>query len=387
MINMKEDKLSVKNIDIKISIILYTVKYFLDRSAIPGFSETLLSNILLYLSIAPILFFIGRKILIETSALKQRKRIKYTIMGFGIIVVSLLIFQIIPYVIYVYTLMLIVAARHIDSNVIIQTVKKSMIAMLLIIALCALVGVIPNVSTVAGRYNLGLENRMYGWYIFNYSAIELYYRRKKRIITYAWLIFFNILVYYFTKTRLSFYLFIIILMLSVLEDHGKRFGRRSRKILSYTFIIMFVAAIILTINYASFPALENVLSGRPRFGMRVLSAYGIRLWPRNIAYFTQQIENGSYTMYVDSGYIDLLVRFGVVITAVVIITYTFLLRKAAKINNYRWFIWLVIIALFNLVNNSFFNIFYDCSIILFWNTKEILDTKRFSAKSNGRIVQ
>ncbi len=365
-------RLNKKNIGVKASIALYTVKYFLDRSSIPGFSDTMFSNILLFLSIVPLMLFIAGNMLTNASLLKKRNSIKNAISVLAAVVVSILIFRIIPYVIYVYTLMLIVAARYIDSSVIIQTVKRSMIAMLLIIAFFSLIGLIPNVSTVVGRYNLGFESRMYGWYILNYCAIEIYYRNRNRAYTYIWLVLLNIIVYCFTKTRLSLYLFAILIVVSVFEDYGKKIGKDIQKKLSLSFVIMFFVSLFLTINYVRFPYFEDMFSGRLRFGMRVISSYGIKLWPRNIEYYTQQFEDGSFTMYVDSGYIDLLVRFGIILTIVVILVYTLLMKKSVKTNNYRWFIWLLIIALFNLINNSFFNVYFDCTVFFIWDVKREL---------------
>ena len=366
--------ISMRDIEIKASIVLYTLKYFLDRSSVSNFSSTLLSDIFLALSVLFLMLFLMRNMLNRVANINKFPVIK-TISLVVLVAIAVLIFRVIPYVIYIYTILLIVSARYVDGKVILQTIKKSMIIMLLILICSSLVGVIPNISTVTGRYNLGLECRSVGWDVLNYSAIVLYYRKKKEKNIYLWLITINSVVFFFTKTRLSFILFFIMIIFSALEDYDIKLGRMIQKVLSYSFLALFFVMLLLTTNYTRFPVIDNLFSGRLRFGMRVINAYGIGLWPRLIEYFTQKFETGSFTMYVDSGYIDLLVRFGIVLTGVVLIGYTILAQQAVKNKNYRLFIWLLTIALFNMVNNSFFNVFYDSSVILFWTNNFYYNVK------------
>ncbi|MCR4557261.1 MAG: hypothetical protein K5779_05505 [Saccharofermentans sp.] len=367
MIFKQFERIKRSNIAITISVILFTVKYFLDRSSIPGFIDTIYSDILLIASVVPLLIFLARHMATNLLRANANNHLKNSVIVLGVLVVSMAIYVFYPYFFIVYTLLLVVAAKYLDENYILSLIKYSMLFMLLLLAALSIVGIIPNVTTEAGRYNLGLQNRMFGWYFLNYCAIDLYNRKHKKIRKYVVLTSANIVIFLFTKTKLSLFLFLILLVLCIVEDKGWIIGKKVRFLLCGIYYVLTVLTIFFTLFYAKFPILETIFSGRFRFGMRVLSAHGISLLPRNIQYYSVQLTSGLYTMYVDSGYLDLIIRFGIIIAVLVLTFYTLFMYKTIKTGNYRLFIWLLIIAIFNFVNSSFLNIFYDCSIILLWH--------------------
>lgn len=64
--------------------------------------------------------------------------------------------------------------------------------------------------------------------------------------------------------------------------------------------------------------------------------------------------NVSYTkyFYIDSGYIYAILGYGVLFTLVVIFMYSYLIYYATKRNDKNLFIWLIIVLVFTVVNNT-----------------------------------
>ena len=157
---------------LKLGIWIYGIKYFLDMSSIEQFSSSKISDIMLYFSLILISVFLYLKIINE----------KYSRKAFaGSIIVSLIVVAImlsvyskISFMVYVIFWLMFITCKYADINEVLFTIYKCIVVMVTGLAIASLLGIIPNISTAEGRFNLGLKTRESGWYLFYASAIIFY---------------------------------------------------------------------------------------------------------------------------------------------------------------------------------------------------------------------
>ena len=135
---------------------------------------------------------------------------------------------------------------------------------------------------------------------------------------------------------------------------------------------------ILTLFQSKIPFINRLFSGRFFYTLRVLELYGLSLFPRTIQYQAMVTSNGTYTLYVDSGFMDLLIRHGIIIAAIYIFAYLYATNKAYKVSDWKWFYWLVLISVFSVVNNPFMNPFFDCSLYVIWKYVSLSGKERIT---------
>lgn len=349
------------------SIILYSIKYFLDNSSITKFSESIISNVLLFASLFFCLCFIAINIINRMSNNKLVS-VKVLVVFTVFILSAILVYSAIPYTIFLMYFFYVIAARYANVEEMLRCILMSMSTMLGILFILSIVGIIPNFEHIKGEYCLGLATQVFSWYLFNICAIYLYLHRnnlkKSMFIGFfilGWVFFF------LTKTRLMIVILSILLIMVYLYKYkGYIFLKKIKSLYKFIFLICFGLIYFITVNYTSFPFINYILSGRPMFALRHLTNNGLSLFPRNISFFSIQVTNGTYTVYIDSGYMDLLIRFGIILLTVILLTYTFFISESIKKKQYFIMIWLICVAIFNIVNNSFMNIFYDSSMVLLW---------------------
>lgn len=349
-----------------ISIILYGIKYFLDSSTFDGFESSVLSDSLLYTS----LFMYGIFMLLSIILYSRRKiTLKVLLLLILISGITLLIRNNISYTIYFIFLLFVIGAKFSDPEKMMKTITWVSSIMLIGLALLSIVGIIPNIEESPGRYSLGLKSRTIGWHYFNICCCYFYINRnhlRNRMFIVSTII--NLIIYSFTRTRLSAILVFVFLAFVYISWKKRIVGINILKSISkFIFPFLMIVTFFFTTNYSLFPQITELFVGRTKFGMRVLSNEGITLFPRNIIYQSIQTSEGYYTYYVDSGYLDLLIRFGIIVTVILITLYSYMLWQSLNKNNWVLASWIFCISIFNVVNCSFLNIFLESSLLLVWN--------------------
>lgn len=350
----------------QLSIILYGIKYFLDSSTFEGFESSALSDLLLYCS----LFLYGLFMLFCILFYSRNKMaFKVVLLSLVILGVTLLVRSNISYTIYFVFLLYIIGAKFSNPERMLKTIVWVSSIILIGLALLSLVGIIPNIEGAPGRYSLGLKSRTIGWHYFNICCCYFYINRnhlRNRMFFVS--IIFNLIIYYFTQTRLSAILvFVFLTFIYLAWKKGIVEINILKSVSKFIFPFLMLVTYFFTVNYSVFPQITELFVGRSKFGMRVLSNEGISWFPRNIVYKSIQTSEGYYTYYVDSGYLDLLIRFGIIVTVFLLAIYSYMLWKSLKRKNSVLVYWLLCISIFNVVNCSFLNIFLDSSMLLIWN--------------------
>ena len=108
-------------------------------------------------------------------------------------------------------------------------------------------------------------------------------------------------------------------------------------ILLYSIPFFFILALWATVAYRynnfTWDFINYMLSGRLALGNEAIHNYGIPLLGQLVK-LNGGDDSGIYYNYIDSSYIQLIVIYGIVYTALFLITYYFICHKAYKNNNY-----------------------------------------------------
>lgn len=357
---------------LKASLFIYTLQYFLSISNVEFGFKAKFCSISVILASMLCVMFIALKI-------PKRFKLKNLILVCLFILTGLWLYYVIDYSIYLLFFLYFVAAKYTSTDKFYSCLMKYMSVILSFIAGLSLLRIIPMGEKTAGRYGLGFNNYIMGFYVFHVSMMYIYLKRDKLNLKHFMKItFLNIIVFLFTKTRLTLInsLLVLFLMYIVNMDNFK-LNKKLQKIVSSSFIILFGLEFYLTKEYLKFPSLNTLLTGRLFFQNRAINKWGIDIFPRNIHYGIENLSDGTrFVFYIDSGYMDLLVKFGIIFTIMMMIIYTYILFQSIKQKRYILTVWILGISIFNFVNTSFINILMDSSILMFWELKE----NRFSLK-------
>lgn len=266
------------------------------------------------------------------------------------------------------------------------------------VVLSALCGMITNyvVETVGGRVReyLGFRYALYGpAMVLNVICLEICGRRAKlewwRL---AVLALASIGMYWFTNSRLSFLLSLLMIGGGVFLKLRPRFLERHRRLcilLACSLLICFVASVVLTAAYdRANPVLYRVnqfLEGRLVLGKNSLDNSGVKLLGQKITWIGNGLDvNGkesyrSYT-YVDSIYIQLLQREGIVFTLAFLAAFTAVAFRCVRRRKYHLLLALAVFSLRGVLD--------DLSLHLQYNTLWLaIGTELLSSEAERKLPE
>lgn len=162
----------------------------------------------------------------------------------------------------------------------------------------------------------------------------------------------NYITYRLVTVRLTFICSILLVLLILLYD-GYNFKNNSR-INYYISLCMYPSMLILSILLPFFfqmnelgIKLDQLLNGRLYLGKMAFERYIPKLFGNLI--ITNNEAN--HYFYIDSGYIYLILGFGIILTVLVLSAYTLIGLKASEQKNSKILVWCIIVCIFSFVNN------------------------------------
>ncbi len=343
------------------SYALYIVQRFIVNSALRD--------------VVPFWFRRGSKILIIVllvmSLVVERKvskqALKKTVMAISI---GLAVSLVSSYANMICIVLFLIIAQFVDFDRIIKiSIYTNAIMTMLVVAMCV-AGELPNYEY--RHYSLFHKMRItvysYGflhystpsYIIFFISILLLYYRRGKIASFFA--LGINLLSYFVFTTKLPFILaFVFIFMLNLLSD--TRVFEKAPKSISRIFSFMPLLLLGITYFLSRFYnsgngwmlALNKALSDRLYQGKVGLSKFGVGLFGKEFemvgvyALGTEGLNLEDY-IYIDSDYLYMLLRYGIIFTLFIIIIYIVMLRTFIEKKYYYFISWTIICLLFAVSN-------------------------------------
>lgn len=284
-------------------------------------------------------------------------------------------------------ILFIYCARSIDFRKIAKFSLLESILLLLLVIFSSKIGIITNyISTEGGRIReyLGFRYALFSpMILFNITALELYLHKDKfSPFRYIILFILNYYVYIKTDSRLSFYLSILLILFIAILTRFPNFFKKKNvlcKIMVFSFILCSIFSLVTTINYdysnPYMSKLNEILGRRLYLGHISLDMYPINLLGHDTKYIGNGLDmygnktSGTY-FYVDCLYLNLLEKYGLIFTVILLLLLTYSLSNTLKEKDYFLLVILTFFALHGIID--------DLEIYIYYNTFWFIISKNFS---------
>lgn len=243
----------------------------------------------------------------------------------------------------------VISAKNYNYEKLIKIAFFSIMFSCILVLLCRLLNVIPDISEDMSRNN-GIVRHGLGFSVANVSGynltamVLLYISYKKESIKILNLILFaitNMVIFYFTNTRFPFILInLAIILYLLLKYHYLNINNIFIKAISiFIYIICSSLIIILSVLYGYKNGIavyiNKVLTGRLALSWSGINNFGLSLFGKVVNFKVNGYD------VIDSSYINALIIFGVVAFILIVLFFTILQYVSYK-NNKNY----IVLALF-----------------------------------------
>lgn len=248
-------------------------------------------------------------------------------------------------------------AIFVDYKKIIKTMKSTWIVGLMIVVLLSLMHLIPTSGGIREsgevRMSLGFVHpNALGFILFIVGIlifIDFYENRKQSLFV---LFILTFVAYYIANSKTSTLLLIVLDIMMIARIFKKDIISKilSKKMVDNLLLIFVVLLLFFSFWLAASYTgsafqlwLNNLLTNRIQYGAWYMSLYGISFLGRNIPDFVLWYDNFTL-IYLDNGYLLLLIKFGVFATFIYMMMIFQSSRKAIREKNIAMIVTIVLIA-------------------------------------------
>lgn len=248
---------------------------------------------------------------------------------------------------------------------------------------CALLGFIQNivVDEERMRYSLGFAWASYASNLFLFVVMQYLIIRRNKIMWFELMImeFINVFIFFQTDTKMSFLIVTIILCIMLVMKIGvvEKFFLNLKKHLfslkrQYFIRIPWICALLAVFiplykNESTLWKIINTgLSGRLEYGKKGIINYGFSICGQKIDMqgFSVLGQNDKIYNYIDSSYLQIAIRYGILMLFLVCIIYSFALVKIKNENDALAFMIFMVILLLCIVEPFLFDVAFNIFPIL-----------------------
>lgn len=280
-------------------------------------------------------------------------------------------------------------ARDLDYQRILKLSFKVILSILLIVIISSQIGLITDYISVfedRTRHFLGFLYALYpGALVFELMLIAIYL--DKSFCCKLLLVILNFVIFGLTSGRLSFGLTLIAIFLcseTSVKVLRKISSYKSIKfILASVYIGFAVISLYLSLIYTEsitwLYELNRLLSYRLNLTQRALSMYGISLMGKKVSFtggavnaHGVNVNAGMEYLTVDNGYIDILIKYGIIAMIVYLAILTYLLYILLKTENYKLYLIFFVIGIHLLIDFSMLNLIYNVFMLVTFYRADVL---------------
>ena len=224
----------------------------------------------------------------------------------------------------------------------------------------ALIGIMGSGEVVeVGRIRSYLG---YGWvnrasYNLLFMSLELLYLRKRALDPVLAIILSAVNWFVYVKTHTVFSMAITFMIIAYgaiyyfysKSDRKIKFFKKNRKrdyyLLLTAFLVLIVAGIALILIFKSsnpfLYKLNRFVTGRLELGKKAIDRYGLHLGGNKLQWIGSStllfgLAEGNDYFYVDNGFLQIALEFGLIFTAFVLFMYTAAIKKAVFLKDYSF---------------------------------------------------
>ena len=311
--------------------------------------------------------------------------------------VSVISYIIVNDVMFVLTLVFIYCAHDISFKKIGRYTMYILIFMLLFIIGSAKAGIIANFMSadiLRERQFIGFLYPLIPATLFG-NLVFLYAYYKGTSISWAVLLLFfisNSFIWYWTDSRLGTILTFAFLLFLVFKKLFSKCSLKNsfvKKCVFFSYVLSCFIGIYTAYNYnpsdINHLLINIVLAGRLSLGYEALTTYPVTLLGMKLPLVGHGLDangrhgNGEY-FWIDCLYIKLLLQYGAVVLVAYIMSFTQLLRKYSKRNNYTVMFILALLAVHGIIDDAIMYLMYNPFLLM-------IGTELISAKKNVEYVE
>lgn len=262
--------------------------------------------------------------------------------------------------------LLIISSYDIDFEKIIKGMIFSYALIIVVVCVPAILGIIPNQTGNHGGVTAHYVGFLYYTTLPNIvmmlSILVLFKKRTNRIIRVLALLFINWLVYKYCTSLHSIVVFAFFSILYLINVVTHIFEKKNRMVDFFSILfyplcmgLSLYASVYYYQNPASREFLDEFFNNRIMLMSNSYYENGIHLFGNAINMTTKLSEYN----YVDSGYMYMLLVYGVIFSILMIGAYTWLLCKIRAKGDGFIFIWMLTIGIYALSNRVFLSLQYN----------------------------
>lgn len=235
------------------------------------------------------------------------------------------------------------------------------------------------------RYYIYFNNpNSFAAFTFWELTIYMYLLREKRsIIKYVIYIAINGLVFYFTGSKTTLVLAILIVIVFFISEKNWKIG--NKKILNflakYVFLFFTIFSLLSVICYNAFPHIFNefddLLSRRISLGVIAYKMYGFTFIPKAIEFPIVSWESKYImTLTLDNAYIRAFINFGLIYLLVIYL----IILKGTKLKNDKYELILIIVMSISAISECYIYSAYICFPMIILMSKIFENNKKIKEK-------
>lgn len=279
--------------------------------------------------------------------------------------------------------MLIYACKDINVDIIIKYMSLVLFITCVIVITCYYMGIFEDVD-VSELYSRsdGLYRESLGFSYVTYASnffltivlcwIYIFRNKRANIFLYIFMFAMNFYLYITTDTRAVYYIVNLVLLCGIIWQGKKTdiFEYKNIKIISLLLYPVFAISTIV-ISYIYNPQIKvlekvnNMLSGRLRLGKEGLKKYGIHLFAQKIEFKTTDYYGTGEYFYIDSSYLQIALKFGLLSLIVILLIFMIILNQALIEKNIMFVFVMLIIGVHSIIDPQLFDVVYTPFILLF----------------------
>jgi wzy len=360
-----------------VSFILYLINTFLNHSMFSSLEIYPLIKIVLFSGV--VLFLAIKLVLVDSFSLKELLSYLFVFSLMCLISLNTGDRQLITLI------ALILGAKNVNFRYIIVTFFITIILLLIFTYLSTLLDIIPNLQysrirdgEIKIRNSFGtIYPTVFAAYLQSIVIAYAYLMNERKAFNHLILILLSCISIFLAlelaDARLSGYsimLFLVFYYISIIFFRRIYRNKFMSKVISLSYLVGFLVIFYLSYNFNTENTLSleinNVLSGRLQLGYNAFQEYHIPLLGQTIEFIgfggsTKEISEELYN-YVDSSYLQFMLRYGVLFTILSIASYIILTYKRLKLNDYKFISIIAILTINSMIEDRLL----DVSINVYW---------------------
>ena len=360
-----------------VSFILYLINTFLNHSMFSSLEIYPLIKIVLFSGV--VLFLAIKLVLVDSFSLKEFLSYLFVLSLMCLISLNTGDRQLITLI------ALILGAKNVNFRYIIVTFFITIILLLIFTYLSTLLDIIPNLQysrirdgEIKIRNSFGtIYPTVFAAYLQSIIIAYAYLMNERKAFNHLILILLSCISIFLAlelaDARMSGYsimLFLVFYYISIIFFRRIYRNKFMSKVISLSYLVGFLVIFYLSYNFNTENTLSleinNVLSGRLQLGYNAFQEYHIPLLGQTIEFVgfggsTKEIPEELYN-YVDSSYLQFMLRYGVLFTILSIASYIILTYKRLKLNDYKFISIIAILTINSMIEDRLL----DVSINVYW---------------------